>query len=368
MASVGVATVVCSLVARQGWLDTHFLPSFFLSRDSYVLVESAIRLATAGFGLGLVLIARRAGRSIGKNPGLSLCVAIAALLAVGASELVLRRMHLLATMEEPPQKEPRRRRDPRLGWVFVPSRTGYRNINGRNIEYAIDALGYRVRRVDDAVEPERPTILFTGESMMVGEGLTWDETIPAQVNAILGVQCADLAVSGFASDQAYLRLDTDLPRFRRPVAVVSLFTSAIFDRNLDDDRPHLGPGLVWLPAESRWRLARIGQFLLPYRNKDTIERGIGVTREVLHATINLARARGAVPVILVLQFTPEQLVEHELRRRILDETGLPYLFVQLDSSWRIPGNGHPDARATRAIAVAIADQLRGELVSTDLVK
>jgi hypothetical protein len=298
----------------------------------------------------------------------ALHIAIAVVLAVGASEFVLRQTHLLATMEEPPQKEPRRRRDPRLGWVFAPSRTGYRNIGGRNVEYAIDSWGYRVRRVDDAVDPERPTILFTGESMMVGEGLTWDETVPAQVSAILGVQSADLAVSGFASDQAYLRLQDELPRFRRPLAVVSLFMPTIFDRNLDDDRPHLGPGLVWLPPQPRWRLARIAQFLLPYRNKDTIERGIGVTREVLRATVDLARARGAVPLTIVLQFAPEGFVEHELRRRILDEAGLPYVWVELDSGWRIPGNGHPDPRATRAIAVAIAEELRGRSTSAGLVK
>jgi len=368
VASVGLAIVVCALVANQRWLDGHFLPSFFLSRNSYVLVESAIRLATAGFGLLLVFIARWAGRFIATHPGRALHIAIAVVLAIGASELVLRQMHLLATMEEPPQKEPRRRRDPRLGWVFVPSRTGYRNIGGRNIEYAFDSSGYRVLRVDDPVDPECPTILFTGESMMVGEGLTWDETIPAQVSALLGIQGADVAVSGFASDQAYLKLQSDLPRFRHPLAVVSLFMPAIFDRNLDDDRPHLGPGLVWLPPEPRWRLARIAQFLLPYRDKDTIERGIGVTREVLQATIDLARARGAVPLIIVLQFAPEESVERELRRRILDEGGLPYVYVELDSGWRIPGNGHPDQRATRAIAVAIADKLRGQLRFADSAK
>ena len=32
--------------------------------------------------------------------------------------------------------------------------------------------------VDEPVDPERPTILFTGESVMFGEGLTWDESVP----------------------------------------------------------------------------------------------------------------------------------------------------------------------------------------------
>jgi hypothetical protein len=361
IASLGGALIVCALLANQRWLDRHFLPSFFLSRSSYVLVESVVRLGTAAFGLILALSARRASGLIANHPARALHIALAILLAICASELVLRRTLFLATMEEPPQKEPRRRRDPTLGWVFVPSRAGSRNMGGREIEYAIDASGSRVRRVAEPVDPQRPTVLFTGESIVVGEGLTWDESIPAQVSAILGVQSADLAVSGFANDQAYLKLQADLPRFRHPLAVVSLVMPAIFDRNLDDDRPHLGPGLIWFPAEPRWRLVRIAQFLLPYRSKSTIERGIVVTREVMRATIDLAHARGAMPLIIVLQFTPEAPVENDLRRRILDDAGLPYMWVLLDSAWRIPGNGHPDPRAARAIAVAISEGLRGQL-------
>ena len=48
-----------------------------------------------------------------------------------------------------------------------------------------------------------------------------------------GIQSANLAVHGFGSDQAYLRLAIELPRFRQPVAVVSLFMTALFGRNLD---------------------------------------------------------------------------------------------------------------------------------------
>ena len=68
-----------------------------------------------------------------------------------------------------------------------------------------------------------------------------------------------------------------------------------------------------------------------------------------------------MPLIVVPQFTPEDQVEHDLRRRILDDSGLPYVWIELDPSWRIPGKGHPDARAARAIAVAVAAQLRGRL-------
>jgi len=275
------------------------------------------------------------------------------------SEFVLRHTYSRAIEERPPNEEPRRRRDQQLGWVFVPSHPGHDAIGGRVIEYAFDIAGYRVRHADKPVDPDLPTVVFAGESIMAGHGLTWEESVPAQVEALLGTQSANLAVNGFANDQAYLRLLAELPRFRQPVAVVSLFMPALFDRNLDDDRPHLGPGLVWLPAERRWRLAGIAKWLIPYRSDDSIERGIATTREVLRATVDLARARGAEALIVVPQFAPEEPSERMLRRRILDETGLPYVWAELDPSWRLPGDPHPDARGTHAMAVAIANRLRG---------
>jgi hypothetical protein len=142
------------------------------------------------------------------------------------------------------------------------------------------------------------------------------------------------------------------------VAVVTLFSPYLFDRNLNNDRPHLGPGLLWQPRVNRWRLATIAKFLVPYRSAEAFERGVTVTREALRSTIELTRARGAVPIIVVPQFTPEESQEREIRKRVLDEAGVPYVWVKLDASWRVPGDPHPDARAAHAIAVAIADQLR----------
>lgn len=350
---------MCAIAADQPWFDRHFLPAFFVSRAKYIRIESYARVAAAAVGVTLALIVRRPiARFVVHRPARALNAVLAIVLAFGASELALRQRHLRAAEEVPAQSEPRRRLDARLGWVFVPSRAGYQIKDGRVVEYAFDLNGYRVRRVDEPVDPDRPTILFTGESMMVGERLMWQETIPAQTGEIMKIQTANLAVSGFASDQAYLRLRDELPRFRRPVAVVTLFTPLIFDRNLDDDRPHLGSGLVWQAPERRWRLASIARRLVRYRSTETIERGIIVTREVLRATVELARKRGAVPLIVVPQFGSELQREAELRHRILDEGGLPYMQVELDPALRVPDDGHPDARAARAIAVAIAARLR----------
>jgi hypothetical protein len=360
VASTGTALLVCAILANQRWLDRHFLPSWFLPHRWYVLIESSVRLVMAAVGVSLAVFARRSvGRYVARAPARALHAAIAAVLALGASELVLRRVHLRAAEWLVPDEEPRRHPDPQLGWTLVPARTGHNTIGGRVIDYAFDPSGYRVRRVDEPVDPEQPTILFTGESVMFGEGLTWEESVPAQVGTMTGFQSANLAVHGFGSDQAYLRLQTELPRFRRPVAVVSLFMTALFGRNLDDDRPHLGPGLVWLPAAQHWRLASMAKLLMPYRSDEAIERGVTVTREVLLSTVELTRAHGATPLIVVPQFGPEEQAERALRRRIFDETGLSYVWVEIDASWRLPWDRHPNPRAAHAIAAAVAARLRG---------
>ncbi len=107
----------------------------------------------------------------------------------------------------------------------------------------------------------------------------------------LAVLFNGIPIPGLSTDQAYLRLTKELPRFHHPVAVVSLFTPSLFDRNLEDDRPHLGPGLFWLPPVQHWRLARLLRRLIHYRSNDDLERGVARTREILSATIRAARSR-----------------------------------------------------------------------------
>jgi hypothetical protein len=363
VASFGVAILATALLANQRWLDRHFLPSFFLTRQTYVLFETIVRCAIGVLGVSLALVVRpRIGRVVARTPARVLParvlnVAIAAALALAASELVLRRVHLRPAEWLGRDQEPRRQPDPRLGWTFVPSRTGHGAIGGRVVDYTFDSAGYRVRRVDEPVDPERPTILFTGESVMFGKGLTWEESVPAQVGAMLGKQSANLAVDGYGNDQAYLRVQAELPRFRQPVAVVAMFMTTLFGRNLDDDRPHLGPGLEWLPGVRHGRLRSLAQLVAPYRSDETVERGITVTREIFRATVELAAARGAMPLILAPQFGPEDRVEQALRGRILDEAGLPYVLVEIDPAWRVPGDVHPNARAAHVIAAAVAARL-----------
>jgi hypothetical protein len=360
LAAIGGALVAGAIAAHRAWLDRHFLPSWFLPRPWYVWIQTFVRIAIAALGTFLAVVARpRVGRFVARWPARAFNVSAAAVLALVASELVLQRVHVRAAGWLVADEEPRRRPDSRLGWIPEPAREGRSRIGGRTVAYAFDAAGYRVRRVDEAVDLDRPTIVFAGESVMFGEGLLWDETVPAQVGTLLRLQSANLAVHGFGNDQAYLRLEAELPRFRRPVAVVSLFMSALFGRNLDDDRPHLGPGLTWRPAAERGRLATLAGLIVPYRRDETVERGIVTTRDVLRATVDLARARSATPLIVVPQFGVESRVEQALRQRIVDDAGVPYVMVEIDSAWRLPWDRHPNAYAARVIAEAVAARLGG---------
>lgn len=358
VAVIGAVLLICVVVANQAWLDRHFVPSFFLPRHTYVVMETGARVVMLILGVWLAFAARpRVGRFAAHAPKQILEILIAIVLALAASDLLLGYVHLRPVEWLSADQEPRREPDTRLGWTWVPARTGHKSVGGRDIDYAIDAAGYRVHRVDEPVDPTRPTVLFTGESVMFGEGLAWEESIPAQVGAMLGIQTANLAVHGYGNDQAYMRLQRELPHFRQPIAIVSLFMTDLFGRNLDQDRPHLGPGLVWLPAETRPRLASLAKLLVPYRANTTVDRGVSVTREVFRATNELARMHGAVPLLVVLQFGQEEEPERTLRRRILDDAGLPYLFLEIDSRWRLPWDRHPNARAAHSIAGSIAARL-----------
>src|SRR5436305_9199791 len=222
---IGCALIAAAIAAGQPWLGRHVLPAFFISRGTFLTPAWLVRITAIVVGLVLAVVARRRiARAMSADSTRVFVTLLAIVLAFGTAELMLRRTRLRATEEVPPLKEPLRHLDARLGWLFMPSHVGYQSNNGRRVQYVFDGNGYRVPSLEQPVDFERPSIVFTGESIMSGEKLLWSETIPAQTARLLGIQSANIAVSGFATDQAYLRLASELPKFRRPLAVVFLFT------------------------------------------------------------------------------------------------------------------------------------------------
>jgi len=362
VAAVGASLLVWAVRADAAWFDRHFAPSFHDARDVQLRTLLIVRLAAALAGVVALTAGRRLAGSVFARitfvRGLALAAPTmaAALLALGAGELILRRSPTLEIQKIDPRREPLRRPDPQLGWDYAPGRIGRGAPAGSMIAYALDAAGFRVARADAPVDPARPTILFAGESFILGQGLQWPETIPAQVEAATGLQSANLGVEGYATDQSYLRLRRAWPAFQRPQAVVFLFMPQIFSRNLDVDRPHLTPGLVLAPAQRRSRLAQVLRRAVPYRTEGEMDRGVAMTRAVLASAAAMARDRGAAFLVVVPQPRPESPAESALRRRVLDAASLPYVVVPMDPSWRLPRNRHPNARGAQAIAQAI---LRG---------
>src|SRR5215469_2792223 len=95
VASVGITLLSCALIANQKFLDRHFVPSFFLPRDGYVLLQTSGRLAMTILGTWLALVARRrVGRFAEQTPARMFHLIIAVVLALGASELGLSHVHL----------------------------------------------------------------------------------------------------------------------------------------------------------------------------------------------------------------------------------------------------------------------------------
>ncbi len=362
----GIALIAPALAANRDWLDRHVLPHMFLTRNQQLLWWSIERGAALVGGLALLwLIRPPVVRAIALGRGRALaiqCLAAGAaiLLSLGASELILRAPWWRGVDHWAATEEPLRRADARLGWNLVPGRSGHELYQGRRILYHVDAGSHRVGDPGRPVDAARPAILFSGESIMLGFRLNWRETIAGQVEALTGIQAANLAVNGYGSDQAFLRLHAELPRFAHPVAVVALFAPSLLERNLDDDRPHLDAALRWHEGRDYWRLQRLMKNVALYRSSSAIEQGIAATRAVLAETVRAARARHAAVLILVPCFAPEQPTERAIRRRVLDDAGLPYVQVMLDPAWRIPGDRHPDARADLAMARAVVAGLKAQ--------
>src|SRR6185295_11772247 len=124
-------------------------------------------------------------------------------------------------------------------------------------------------------------------------------------------------------DQMYLRWKDEWPRYRQPRAVVILFMPALFHRNLERDRPHLGPDLAWRPPSDDLRLLQIVGRLVPYRSDRDLAEATTMTRRALSEMVAAARARGAVPLILVPDLGPETPEEQAIGARVL--AGLPHI-------------------------------------------
>jgi hypothetical protein len=371
MAVAGAALVAWALAADAHWAERHVLASYCATGPAGWALARGVRLAAGALGaVALVWLApaaaRRAPRA-GSRPGAAAVLGVA--LAVGASlavvELYLRHLHDRLVQGD---RGSMARADPRLGWAYVPRRTTWVELGGRRVAYAIDAAGDRAASPDALPDRARPTVLFAGESIAFGYGLSYDETLPALVAHDLGVQAVNLAVVGYGNDQAYLRVVDALARHARPLAVVTVFVPDQVRRNVDGWRPRLAlaasGGLELVPPWQGPRLLKLAQEL-PYHGDEALR----VTGAVLRATADAARARGAFPLFVVTNYGAACLHADGEEPWVVDQLfvrqGLPFTTVTLDPDDRLPGafERHPGPRGARKLADAVVRELRARLSS-----
>jgi hypothetical protein len=365
---VGVACVAAPLLgfavlANHGWLDWHMLPDILIPHATHVTWLDTERIIAVAIALVLLVVVRPwlgrwAARSRPRDIAWAFVGGVVALfLALGLSEAAMRWIVWREDRSWAVQ-EPLRRSHPIFGWEHMPNRIAQEDFKGRRISYVFDRAGNRVADPMKPLDYARPSILYLGESIMFGAKLNWEETIPGQLQAMTGIQSANLAINAFATDQIYLHLIGELPKFRHPVAIVVIFAPTMLERNLRHTKPHLDDALRWQPARSQWRLQHLGRIVFPFHRRSTIEHVLVSTRTVLKATAAAARARNVPILLLIPTFMPEEPNEALFRDTILRGTGIPYVVVPLDPDWRLWPNFHPDARADHAMALAVASRLK----------
>ncbi len=369
----GAALLVLAGATDLSWFERHVLLPWFYPWAPASLPRNC-RAAFAIGGAALIAASWPLGRRLARATFAgSARVALAVALALGASELILRRGDRETTLWRAPKLEfYLGRPDARFGWVLLPSRATVLGPPERPVLYAVDAWGDRAGSERGAPDPGLPSLVVSGESIAVGHAVAYQKTFPALMGKELGLQVINVACGGYGSDQALLRLEDALGRLRRPAAVVTTFLPVMLSRNLQDYRPRLAlrEGALTLvpPADGFFAHLAMRDLLvneLPYLGERGLRDSLRLTATILRETARTARAHGAEPLFAVFSIGRVRPLdahpEASLVRELFVDQGLRYALIDLDPSELIPGDGHPDPAAHRRIASALEAALRGRL-------
>jgi hypothetical protein len=349
--AVAVLLVVWALRADADWWAAHWYRHYCAVERWTVTAAVVARVAAAMLALLLALTRRRIGAFLAER---SLRRALPVLLAIVAA---------LATTEGVLRwREARRPRRIAHGFLRHRGRQALLvEAGGRKVWHYLNRDGMRARSMDDVPDTNAPTIVISGESVALGLGLDYDETVGARLTTSTGIQTANLAVSGEGNDHALLRLRKYLPQLAKPVAVVSFVITTWLERNVDNSRDYLGVDadghLVWRVTPEIVRTSPLRALLVSivrYRGDEPVE----IARALLRETAALARSSGALPVFVVTQCGPHCIdPDPWIARRIVE--GLDAKVVRVETNdVTIPNDMHPNAEGARRYADAIERVLR----------
>jgi hypothetical protein len=369
-ALAGGAALVLAVSLHRRWLEVHFAEQYCSVGRADEARMLTVRVLLALAGVALLWFARRLARRIaaasfrGFVSGAAR-LAIPALLALVLCDVVLRLAgHGVAT--EPPPN-PLFRGEPEIGGVYVSDTTVVEKVAGTDVTttYVIDRDGYRDARQDVRPDPGAPTLLFGGESIATGTTVTYEETYGTIVGARMGIQTVNVAVAGFANDQAYLWTTRALDRFPRTLAIVMILVPRQLERNLRGYDPRLAADdrgdLRWVQPEPVWWRASPLPALFEGATRYHGDEALRTARASFVALAQAAAKHGAQTLFLFTNYgnacvdpPGDSSIEHE----VFDGTDLHRIRVDVDLQFHAGDDQHPDARGHALLAAAVEAELR----------
>ena len=311
-------------------------------------------------------------------------LALGLVLAAGLGEAVVRLQGEPASARpgppEPPLARPLETADPRL-YELVPGRVSLQDFSrgGRpsSVSYAVDAAGRRAPHVDWEPTPGARQVAVLGDSFVFGTGVSWAESLPAQLQARLreagleDVEVLNRGVPGYAAEQ-YPALLQQVDEHAAVVLVV--YANDALPAGLPGPETQAPPGTPpwWsvsalarrLDAAAGWAARRGDGEHVAWLAQ--VWGAGGGERRVREAVEAVAAARETVVVAYhpPLRWSAERLPCARILERTCADLGVP--FVDLGpalagrpprSLWVHPADAHPTAEAHGLTAARLAPPL-----------
>jgi len=314
-----------------------------------------------------------------RNTGLLLLINVVAFAIIFcAFEFIFRKSGIPFSGEWSPSENAIARFDPELGWSYMPGLSIEQTIGDSTWNIFTNEHGIRIPHSDHQLSSTAPSILFIGDSFVMGHGLNYEQTFVGRLaqDSALPYQMVNLGIQGFGTDQAYLQLRRHIKRFNTK-AVVYVFLYLHIMRNGNHDRRMLVPNARFIGTKPLFGFDRDGDLILKrspqlyedYNNSyvlDFMTLRLGpvfsrfppfpeeLTARIVNEMASFCSASGAIFKTINWRWKESDY------RKLFDEHDIDALDT-IDGApegWAdmiIPGDGHPNAKAGYHIADMVSE-------------
>lgn len=123
--------------------------------------------------------------------------------------------------------------DPETGWSYNNNASYYSD----NVSYHLDSHGFRVADPFHKIDFSKPRMLFIGDSITFGYGITYEDTFAAKINGLTGnkFEVVNVGVQGYGTDQTFEKLYAVIEEVK-PSVIIYTFIPDHLLRNINYDR------------------------------------------------------------------------------------------------------------------------------------